>query len=84
MERHLFKRIGASADVACEAAKIDLSPWQSLQTWLPIQGAPREEAVRRTVHDILVHLHGTAWSFIQELAVLNSEHEGVDRSELVF
>ena len=55
-----------------------------MQTWLPIQGAPREEAVRRTVHDILVHLHGTAWSFIQELAVLNSEHEGVDRSELVF
>ena len=83
-ERYLCEYIGAAADAACEAGKGGLLPWQQLQAWLPIQGPPREEAIRTAVHDILVHLHGTAWSFIQELAVLNSEHEGVDRSELVF
>ena len=83
-ERYLCEHISAAADAACEAGKGGLLPWQQSRAWLPIQGPPREEAVRRTVHDILVHLHGTAWSFIQELAVLNSEHEGVDRSELVF
>ena len=68
--------ICAAVDAACEAGKGGLLPWQQLQAWLPIQGPPREEAVRTAVHDILVHLHGMAWSFLHELVFLNFQREG--------
>ena len=83
-ERYLCEYIGAAADAACEAGKGGLLPWQQLQAWLPIQGPPREEAVRTAVHDILVHLHGTAWSFLRELVFLNFQREDEDRSDLSF
>ena len=83
-KRYLCEHISAAVDAACEAGKGGLLPWQQLQAWLPIQGPPREEAVRTAVHDILVHLHGTAWSFLQELVFLTFQWEDEDRSYLLF
>ena len=83
-ERYLCERISAAADAACKAGKGGLLPWQQSWAWLPIQGPPREEAVRTAVRDILVHLHGTAWSFLWELVFLTFQREDEDRSDLLF
>ena len=83
-ERYLCEHISAAADAACEAGKGGLLPWQQSRAWLPIQGPPREEAVRTAVRDILVHLHDTAWSFLRELVFLTFQREDEDRSDLLF